>query len=377
MTTIDSQLQKKGWKIVAKCDKSVLYYNQNKSENNVYITVSTSTPVHQVGNLIKKFKLMSWMLSLAKNCPCGKSALKKGLTKTNSHSDKKSGIEQNSIKNTSNSSRTHRRAAASKASDRINRESRGRLSLSSSSSDDSRISDLEDDPNLVKSKQNNVKSPTVLPSCGSKTGLQMEKSKTTTSAISKKLVKSSSDADSDFKTRKATSGTPTPTTAAPSGRESNFKPATPIVAAATTTSSSMGHGGSSGSGDLNPRPSTSVVKIALKRKTQTTLDSSLEKLQKPKKPKVDSLEEKENNKVAPGRGNNVKPTTPTSTVTSSVITLNTPSLNKCHGRNNWPETKLQGQLFQALQQHQVIQPIANQLRVNAILSILWIPWKWN
>ena len=78
MTTIDSQLQKKGWKIVAKCDKSVLYYNQNKSENNVYITVSTSTPVHQVGNLIKKFKLMSWMLSLAKNCPCGKSALKKG-----------------------------------------------------------------------------------------------------------------------------------------------------------------------------------------------------------------------------------------------------------------------------------------------------------
>ena len=80
MTAIDSQLQKKGWKIVAKCDKSVLYYNQNKSENNVYITVSTSTPVHQVGNLIKKFKLMSWMLSLAKakNCPCGRSALKKG-----------------------------------------------------------------------------------------------------------------------------------------------------------------------------------------------------------------------------------------------------------------------------------------------------------
>ena len=74
---IDSQLQKKGWKIVAKCDRSVLYYNQNKSENNVYITVSTSTPVHQVGNLIKKFKLMSWMLSLAKkpNCSC---ALKKG-----------------------------------------------------------------------------------------------------------------------------------------------------------------------------------------------------------------------------------------------------------------------------------------------------------
>merc|ERR1712173_105082 len=100
------------------------------------------------------------------------------------------------------------------------------------------------------------------------------------------MGKSSSDADSDFKTRKATSGTPssttaTPSTAASSGRESNFKPATPIVAAAAT---SMGHGGNSGSGDLNPRPSTSVVKIALKRKTQTTLDSSLEKLQKPKKP---------------------------------------------------------------------------------------------
>merc|ERR1712072_1533996 len=37
-----------------------------------------------------------------------------------------------------------KRAAANKASDRINRESRGRLSLSSSSSEDSRISDLEE-----------------------------------------------------------------------------------------------------------------------------------------------------------------------------------------------------------------------------------------
>merc|ERR1712228_1170579 len=87
-------------------------------------------------------------------------------------------------------------------------------------------------------------------------GLQMEKIKTATSAINKKLVKSSSDADSDFKTRRATSGTPSSTTAtpstttAPSGCESSFKPATPIVAAAAT---SMGHGGSSGSGDLNPR----------------------------------------------------------------------------------------------------------------------------
>merc|ERR1712223_1595503 len=123
---------------------------------------------------------------------------------------KKSGIDQNSSKNTSNSSRNHRRAAASKASDRINRESRGRLSLSSSSSDDSRISDPEEDVNKSKqnivNKVNNVRSPTVLPSGGGgpKTGLQVETIKTSTSDISKKLVKSSSDVDSDFKTKKST-----------------------------------------------------------------------------------------------------------------------------------------------------------------------------
>merc|ERR1712223_771013 len=252
---------------------------------------------------------------------------------------KKSGIDQNSSKNTSNSSRNHRRAAASKASDRINRESRGRLSLSSSSSDDSRISDPEEDVNKSKqnivNKVNNVRSPTVLPSGGGgpKTGLQVENIKTSTSDISKKLVKSSSDVDSDFKTKKApTSETPTPTTVIPRERDINCKPATPPIVASSTPA--MGHGGSSSSGqDLNPRPSTSVVKIALKRKTQSTLDSSLEKLEKPKKPKIDSLEEKENTKVAPGRGNNVKPTTPTSTVTSSVTTLTTPSLKPM----SWPE----------------------------------------
>ena len=60
---------------------------------------------------------------------------------------------------------------------RINRESRGRLSLSSSSSDDSRISDPEEDVNKSKqnivNKVNNVRSPTVLPSGGGgpKTGM--------------------------------------------------------------------------------------------------------------------------------------------------------------------------------------------------------------
>merc|ERR1712223_1364568 len=252
---------------------------------------------------------------------------------------KKSGIDQNSSKNTSNSSRNHRRAAASKASDRINRESRGRLSLSSSSSDDRRISDPEEDVNKSKqnivNKVNNVRSPTVLPSGGGgpKLGCKWKISKHQLPTSVKKLVKSSSDVDSDFKTKKApTSETPTPTTVIPSEREINCKPATPPIVASSTPA--MGHGGSSSSGqDLNPRPSTSVVKIALKRKTQSTLDSSLEKLEKPKKPKIDSLEEKENTKVAPGRGNNVNPATPTSTVTSSVTTLTTPSLKPM----SWPE----------------------------------------
>ena len=62
-------------------------------------------------------------------------------TSTSSPSPSKN---KKSGKNSGNGSHNSRfkRAAANKASDRINRESRGRLSLSSSSSDDSRISDL-------------------------------------------------------------------------------------------------------------------------------------------------------------------------------------------------------------------------------------------
>ena len=79
MSIIDFYLKEKGWKIVAKCDKSVFYHNQNKSENNVYITVSTSTGVNQIENLIKLFKLMCCMFLLAKNCKtCVKSASNKG-----------------------------------------------------------------------------------------------------------------------------------------------------------------------------------------------------------------------------------------------------------------------------------------------------------
>merc|ERR1712083_581254 len=84
------------------------------------------------------------------------SSPEKGLLKS-SHTDLKSGIDQNNL------SRTYRRAAASKASDRINRESRGRLSLSSSSSDDSRISDLDEDPNLVINNSKSRSSPGELP----------------------------------------------------------------------------------------------------------------------------------------------------------------------------------------------------------------------
>ena len=60
-------------------------------------------------------------------------------------------------KNTSsgNGNSRFKRAAANKASDRINRESRGRLSLSSSSSDDSRISDLDRGvEDLIKKSRN-------------------------------------------------------------------------------------------------------------------------------------------------------------------------------------------------------------------------------
>ena len=57
--------------------------------------------------------------------------------------------------NSSGNGNRFKRAAANKASDRINRESRGRLSLSSSSSDDSRISDLDRGvEDLIKKSRN-------------------------------------------------------------------------------------------------------------------------------------------------------------------------------------------------------------------------------
>merc|ERR1711902_42820 len=154
---------------------------------------------------------------------------------------------------------TYRRAAASKASDRINRESRGRLSLSSSSSDDSRISDLDDDPNLDRTSGSTI-----------------------TSKIKSKKQEISSD-DSDFQIQPVVSEKKRPTGGGQ--KEINF----PSVATSTTTTTSRGCVTSRdevASDSNSSRPSTSVVKIPLKRK-QTTLDSSLEKLQKPKKQKVD------------------------------------------------------------------------------------------
>ena len=75
-------------------------------------------------------------------------------TSTSSPSPSKN---KKSGKNSGNGSHNSRfkRAAANKASDRINRESRGRLSLSSSSSDDSRISDLDRGvEDLIKKSRN-------------------------------------------------------------------------------------------------------------------------------------------------------------------------------------------------------------------------------
>ena len=71
-------------------------------------------------------------------------------SKSSPPSKKKSG--KNSGSGSVNS--RFKRAAANKASDRINRESRGRLSLSSSSSDDSRISDLGGAEDLIKESRN-------------------------------------------------------------------------------------------------------------------------------------------------------------------------------------------------------------------------------
>merc|ERR1712083_1275855 len=123
----------------------------------------------------------------------------KGLLKS-SHSDLKSGIETNV-----NLNRSYRRAAASKASDRINRESRGRLSLSSSSSDDSRISDLDDDPNLDRTSGSTI-----------------------TSKIKSKKQELSSD-DSDFQIQPVVSEKKRPTGGGQ--KEINF----PSVATSTTT----------------------------------------------------------------------------------------------------------------------------------------------
>merc|ERR1712008_491509 len=94
--------------------------------------------------VISKPKLVRKSASLSLTSP------EKGLLK--------SGLETNV-----NLNRSYRRPAASKASDRINRESRGRLSLSSSSSDDSRISDLDEDPNLVINNSKSRSSPGELP----------------------------------------------------------------------------------------------------------------------------------------------------------------------------------------------------------------------
>ena len=74
----------------------------------------------------------------------------------NNHATSKSSppSKKKSGKNSGSVNSRFKRAAANKASDRINRESRGRLSLSSSSSDDSRISDLGGAEDLIKESRN-------------------------------------------------------------------------------------------------------------------------------------------------------------------------------------------------------------------------------
>jgi hypothetical protein len=87
-----------------------------------------------------------------------KSKTKSSVISRNNHATSSSPPSKNkkSGKNSGSGSSNSRfkRAAANKASDRINRESRGRLSLSSSSSDDSRISDLGGAEDLVKESRN-------------------------------------------------------------------------------------------------------------------------------------------------------------------------------------------------------------------------------
>ena len=110
---------------------------------------------------------------------------------------------------------------------------------------------------------------------------------------------------------------------------------TPMVATPTTTptpSTTSGHGA-----DSNSRPSTSVVKIALKRK-QTTQDNNLEKLQqKPKKPKVDSEEkENKNNTTTSSKTTGTGGLEPgTSTVATPVST--TPTSSTSLKQMSWPE----------------------------------------
>merc|ERR1712062_128332 len=151
--------------------------------------------------------------------------------------NKKSG--KNNSSGNGNSNSRFKRAAANKASDRINRESRGRLSLSSSSSDDSRISDLDRGvEDLIKKSRNLI-----------------------------------SDDDSDFNPK-------------PSNDSQTLSSVIP--SSATTTTS---------------RPSSqSVVKIPLKRKVSTgtgNAESGGTSAEKPKKKtKLDNAEEKENKNLA-------------------------------------------------------------------------------
>merc|ERR1711971_377873 len=155
--------------------------------------------------VISKPKLVRKSTSLPLTSP------EKGLLKS-SHSDLKSGIETNV-----NLNRSYRRAAASKASDRINRESRGRLSLSSSSSDDSRISDLDEDPNLVTNNSKSRSSPGELPGRSLKNNSRTIGSGTKSLPITEKIKSTnkkkdlSSDADSDFKSAKTARMATTPT----------------------------------------------------------------------------------------------------------------------------------------------------------------------
>merc|ERR1712008_297097 len=221
-------------------------------------------------------------------------------------------------------------------------ESRGRLSLSSSSSDDSRISDLDEDPNLVINNSKSRSSPGELPGRSLKNNSRTIGSGTKSLSITEKIKSThkkkylSSDADSDFKSAKTARMATTPTVLPiTSKKERPGHGSTPMVATPTPThtpSTTAGHGA-----DSNSRPSTSVVKIALKRK-QTTQDNNLEKLQqKPKKPKVDSEEkENKNNTTTSSKTTGTGGLEPgTSTVATPVST--TPTSSTSLKQMSWPE----------------------------------------